>query len=197
MDKSSEQVLEKLHWPFPWLTGPSQPAFELCLYSCNPGASTHTDHALLRRDGLQIKSSSRSLHFLVRGNFTFQISTLTGSSFCLWDTDITGLLGDKTFQTMADLLLYKLRKLAWNARSPPCSRGIGNYASWTGFTQNMQLLCCYWADGEKKKEEGKRDEYMETLAKKLESIDLQMRTCIHTHSVKFRKSEQAHQFKVR
>lgn len=43
----------------------------------------------------------------------------------------------------------------------------------------------------RKKEEGKRDEYMETQAKKPKNIDLQTKTCTHTQSVKFRKSEHA------
>lgn len=84
IDKSYEQVLEKLHWPFPWLTG--NPTASICAVPVQLlpwSLHTHTDHALSRRDSLKIKCSSCSLHFLVWGTFTLQTSMLKGFIFLL------------------------------------------------------------------------------------------------------------------
>lgn len=122
---------------------------------------THTDCALSRRDSLQIKCSSCSLHFLVWGTFTLQTSVLMGSFLPLGHSCHTTIVY-KTFQTKTDLLLYKLRKLAWHAGFPPCSMGIGNM-----LPEHKTCNSCAATElMEWRKKEGKRDEYMETQTKR-------------------------------
>lgn len=59
---------------------------------------------------------------------------------------------------MADLLLYKLRKLAWHAGFPPCSMGIGTMLPELALHKTYNSCAATELMERRVKEEGKRDE---------------------------------------
>lgn len=83
---------------------------------------------------------------------------------------------------MADLLLYKLRKLALHAGFPPCSMGRGNMLPELASHKTCNS-CAVTELMERRKKEGRKHG---TQAKKPKSVDLQIKTHTHTHSVEVR-----------